>query len=310
MTTVDLAPPSRWVIAVHGGVGNPSEQLLLPERLARCEAGITAALAAGAMVLDEGGSAVDAVIAAIVVLEDDEEFNAGRGAVLTSAGTVETDACVMDGRDRQVGAVGSLTGVRNPVLAAQAVLDHSPHVLLVGPAACTFARLHGCSAAPPEYFVTDRRLADWERRSAAGSGSGWGDSGGTVGAVALDTLGHLAAATSTGGIFAKAPGRVGDTPIPGAGTWADDATCALSATGTGEAMMRAVFAYRVHGLVTGGAGLDEACRLALDEVVALGGRGGCVAVDREGRVAMPFTTTVMYRGSLEWGSPPRVAVWS
>ncbi len=304
MTQADQARTSRWVIALHGGAGSPSDQLLLPERLARCEAGLSAALEAGASVLDADGSAVDAVTAAVVVLEDDEEFNAGRGAVLTSAGTVETDAAVMDGRARQVGAVGCLTGIRNPILAARAVLEHRAHVLLVGPAAGAFARSNGCSAAPPEYFVTDRRRAERQRRSPAGSG----DAGGTVGAVALDTSGHLAAATSTGGIFAKAPGRVGDTPIPGAGTWADDASCALSATGSGEAIMRAVFGHRVHGLVTGGASLESACQLALDEVVALGGRGGCVAVDRDGRVAMPFTTTVMYRGLLEQGSPPRVAI--
>jgi L-asparaginase / beta-aspartyl-peptidase len=293
----------RFVLAVHGGAGNPAEQLLRPERLARCEAGIVAALRAGATVLDGGGSAVDAVIAAVVTLEDDEEFNAARGAVPTSAGTVETDAAVMDGAGRRVGAVGALTGIRNPVLAARAVLDHSPHNLLVGPAAAVFARFRGCSEAPADYFVTDRRWSDWQRAEASA-----GDAGGTVGAVALDGHGHLAAATSTGGIFRKAPGRVGDTPIPGSGTWADDATCAISATGSGEALMRAVFSHRVHGLVSDGIGLDDACRLALDEVVALGGRGGCVAVDRLGRVSMPCTTTVMYRGSIDERMSPHAAV--
>jgi isoaspartyl peptidase/L-asparaginase-like protein (Ntn-hydrolase superfamily) len=289
---VDPSP----VLAVHGGAGNPRSELLRPERLDRCRAGLSRALNAGWAVLADGGAAVDAVVLAVVVLEDDEEFNAGRGAVLNADGEVETDACVADGTGRRVGAVGALRTVRNPVLAARAVLDHSDHVLLVGPGAEAFAFAHGCEAAPPAWFVTDRRRADWER------------SHGTVGAVALDAHGHLAAATSTGGTAGKAPGRVGDTPVLGAGTWADDATCAVSGTGLGEAFLRSVHGHRVHGLVAAGRPLGEACATALDDVVALGGRGGCVAVDRHGNVALPYTTTVMYRGWTDGSGPPHVAV--
>jgi isoaspartyl peptidase/L-asparaginase-like protein (Ntn-hydrolase superfamily) len=284
------------VLAVHGGAGNPRPELLAPERLLRCRAGLAAALRAGWAVLVDGGAALDATEAAVVVLEDDEEFNAGRGAVLNAEGEVETDAGVVDGDGRRAGAVGALRGIRNPVRAARAVLEHSPHVLLVGEAAAAFARAHGCEEAPADWFVTPRRRLDWERAH------------GTVGAVALDAEGHLAAATSTGGVADKAPGRVGDTPVIGAGTWADDTTCAVSATGLGEALLRAVFGHRVHGLVAEGRSLLDACESALADVVALGGRAGCCAVDRFGRVALPHTTDVMYRGWIDAGGRPHVAV--
>jgi isoaspartyl peptidase/L-asparaginase-like protein (Ntn-hydrolase superfamily) len=216
--------------------------------------------------------------------------------VLNADGDVETDAGVVDGAGRRAGAVGALRGIRNPVRAARAVLDHSPHVLLVGEAAAGFARAHGCEEAPADWFVTARRRADWER------------SHGTVGAVALDADGHLAAATSTGGTADKAPGRVGDSPVIGAGTWADDATSPVSATGLGEAQLRALFGHPVHGLVADGRSLLDACESALSDVVALGGRGGCCAVDRFGRVALPHTTDVMYRGWIDAGGRPHVAV--
>jgi L-asparaginase / beta-aspartyl-peptidase len=284
------------VLAVHGGAGNPRPELLAPARLDRCRAGLAAALRSGWAVLAAGGRALDAVEAAVVALEDDEEFNAGRGAVLNADGAVETDAGIVDGEGRRVGAVGALRDIRNPVRAARAVLEHSPHVLLVGEAAAAFARAHGCETAPPEWFVTDRRRTDWER------------SHGTVGAVALDADGHLAAATSTGGVADKAPGRVGDTPVIGAGTWADDATCAVSATGLGESILRAVYGHRVHGLVADGRPLLDACETALAEVVALDGRAGCCAVDRAGNVALPHTTNVMYRGWIDGAGRPHVAI--
>jgi isoaspartyl peptidase/L-asparaginase-like protein (Ntn-hydrolase superfamily) len=287
---------TRPVLAVHGGAGTPRPELLVPERLARCRDGLAAALRAGWAVLADGGAALDATVAAVVALEDDEEFNAGRGSVLNADGEVETDAGVVDGDGRRAGAVGALRGIRNPVRAARAVLDHSPHVLLVGEAAAAFAVAHGCETAPPEWFVTERRRTDWER------------SHGTVGAVALDADGHLAAATSTGGVADKAPGRVGDTPVIGAGTWADDETCAVSATGLGEALLRAVYGHRVHGLVADGRPLLDACTVALDDVVSLGGRGGCCAVDRGGNVALPFTTAVMYRGWIDGTGRPHVAI--
>lgn len=221
------------------------------------------------------------MVAAVRVLEDNEEFNAGRGSVLTAAGTVEMDAAVADGRTRRVGAVAAVAGVRNPVDLARAVLDDGTTVVVVGEGASAWADRLGLAREPPEYFVTERR-----RRAL-----------GTVGAVARDSLGHLAAATSTGGVTGKVPGRVGDSPIPGAGTWADDSTCAVSATGNGEAILLAALAHEVDArLRLAGAGLDDACGAALAAVESRGGRAGCVALTADGRLAMPFTTEGMFRG--------------
>jgi beta-aspartyl-peptidase (threonine type) len=274
------------VIVVHGGAGDRSLTG------ARSEAGLAAAdraLRAGSAVLVAGGTALDAVVAAVMVLEDDGSLNAGRGAVQTSAGTVELSASVMDGATRGAGGVAVAGGLRHPVEAARRVLGEGGHVLFAGPAA-------------------DALAAEWGLAldDAVGPG-GVLDSPGTVGAVALDGEGHLAAATSTGGVRGQRPGRVGDSPVIGAGTWADDRTCAVSATGDGDAFLRAVFAHDVHArMAYGGLGLAAACDAALDAVSVLGGRGGCVAVDRQGDVAMPFTTSTMLRGWCTAGGEPAV----
>jgi len=283
-----MRPPA--VLAIHGGAGpGPAEPDGDGTRWARQAAGLAAALGAGRAVLHDGGPALDAVVAAVALMEDDEEWNAGRGSALTAAGTVELDAAVADGRARRLGAVACVTGVRHPVEAARAVLDDGRHVLLAGPGAEAFARAAGLRFESPGWFVTPRRRQDLARY-------------GTVGAVARDAEGHLAAATSTGGRTAQLPGRVGDSPIPGAGTWADDATCAVSATGIGEAFLRAAFAHEVDArLRLVGAGLDAACRAALAEVAAAGGDGGCIALAAEGRPVLPFTTTLMHRGWAEVG---------
>jgi len=272
-------------IAVHGGAGpgRPGDDV---RREAR-RAALAESLRAGLAVLLAGGAAVDAAVAAVEVLEDAEEFNAGRGSVLTAAGTVEMDAAVADGAGR-AGAVAAVSGIRHPVAAARAVMADGRHVLLAGPAAADFARAAGLAVEAPEWFVTERRRRDAEGLDLGGS---------TVGAVTLDRDGHVAAATSTGGRAGQLPGRVGDTPIIGAGTGADDRTCAVSATGDGEAFLRASFAHEVDAQIRlAGCDLDEACRRALARVEALGGAGGCVALDWHGRVAMPFTTPMMYRG--------------
>src|SRR5438270_7228200 len=282
-----MRPPA--VLAIHAGAGPaPSEPDDGGARCARQSAGLAAALRAGLTVLSAGGPALDAVVAAVAVLEDDEDWNAGRGSALTAAGTVELDAAVADGRARRLGAVACVTGVRHPVEAARAVLDDGRHVLLAGPGAEAFARAAGLRFESPGWFVTPRRRQDLARY-------------GTVGAVARDAEGHLAAATSTGGRTAQLPGRIGDSPIPGAGTWADDATCAVSATGIGEAFLRAAFAHEVDArLRLVGAGLDAACRAALAAVTAAGGDGGCIAVAGEGPPVLPFTTALMHRS---WGEP-------
>jgi isoaspartyl peptidase/L-asparaginase-like protein (Ntn-hydrolase superfamily) len=284
------------LLAVHGGAGSAPRD----EDHAELRRALAESLRAGFAILARGGSALDAVESAVVVLEDHPLFNAGLGAALTAEGGVELDAAIMDGRTRAAGAVACVRGLANPVRAARLVLERSPHVLLVGPGAEAFAAAHGVPRVDPASLVTPARRADL----APGAERLAGSSGGTVGAVARDAAGHLAAATSTGGVARQLPGRVGDSPVIGAGTWADDATCAVSATGAGEAFVRAAFAHEVDARMRLlGEALEPACRAALERVAALGARGGCVAVDRAGRIALPFTSASMPRG---WAAPDGV----
>jgi beta-aspartyl-peptidase (threonine type) len=294
-----LAMAAVSVIAVHGGAGTLKPRADDPHVRERADAGLRAALAAGGEVLSGGGSALDAVVAAVRVLEDAPEFNAGHGAALTLAGTAELDAAVADGQGRRFGAVAALRRTRNPIDVARLVLDERA-VLIAGEAGDAMAEAAGLAMVGPEYFITEARVEGLRRHL--------DEITGTVGAVALDGDGHLAAATSTGGMTGQAVGRVGDTPICGAGTWAEDATCAVSGTGDGEAFIRAAFAHEVHVRVAGGESIAEACGAALREVVALGGSGGCIAVDRTGQVTLPFTTAAMYRGSLVIGEEAFVAI--
>jgi beta-aspartyl-peptidase (threonine type) len=287
---------------VHGGAGRAPAADAAPAYSAQARAGLEASLTAGARVLESGGSALDAVVAAVLVLEDCPVFNAGRGSVLNAAGDVETDAAVMDGGQRTAGAVAALRGFAHPVAVARAVLRDGRHVLLAGEGAAAFARSVGIPEVDPDALATDFRRRQLERARA-------GDVGGTVGAVARDVRGRLAAATSTGGMTAKRPGRVSDSAIVGAGTWADDTTCAISATGHGEFFIRTGFARAVDAALRyTGCELAAACAGALAEVAALGGEGGCIAVDRAGRVALPFDTCGMPRGLVRSGEKARVAV--
>jgi L-asparaginase / beta-aspartyl-peptidase len=291
---------SPALLAVHGGAGPApdSEPDGGASRWPGQAAGLAAALRAGLAVLADGGPALEAVIAAVTVLEDDEHWNAGRGSALTAAGTVEMDAAVADGQGRRIGGVACVTGVRHPVLAARAVMDDCRHVLLSGPGAVEFARTAGLAFEPADWFIIDRRRQALDR---------WLSTG-TVGAVARDAGGHLAAATSTGGRTGQLPGRIGDSPIPGAGTWADDSSCAVSATGVGEAFLRAGFAHEVDArLRLEGVDLDTACQEALAAVTAAGGDGGCIAVTPHGPPVLPFTTALMHRGWAEAGGPLWVA---
>lgn len=289
----------RVVLVVHGGAGNITPLAVDSFHETACRAALAEALLAGVGVLREGGTALRAVEIAVRLMEDFELFNAGRGSVLTSAETVEMDAAIMDGRQRRAGAVGAVKRVKNPVSAALAVMEQSPHVMLVGDAADSFAEERGLMLMEPSHFITPHRLEQFRRAHEAGriSRDHDEDALGTVGAVARDRDGNLAAATSTGGLMNKLPGRVGDSPTIGAGVWADNAACAVSATGDGEMFVRAVFAHEVDALIRiGGLPLERACRLALERVSNLGGAGGCIAVDRDGEIAMPFTTNGMYRG--------------
>lgn len=270
-------------IVVHGGAGEVAE-----ERHARLREGVRAAAAAGDAVLVAGGSALDAVVAAVRVLEDDPEFNAGTGSALTLDGTVETDASVMDGVTQRVGAVGAVPDLGNAIALARAVLEAGEHVMLAGAAAWRFAAEVGIAPAPAGSLVTERarqRLADVIAGRAR-------PSGGTVGAVARDRSGRFAAATSTGGIAGKRAGRVGDSPVPGAGTWADT-RCALSATGDGEAILRVALTRTIAGYVASGRDLPDAVTAALRELRAItSGSAGVIGVDLRGVVALQLSRTM------------------
>ncbi|HKR52164.1 MAG TPA: isoaspartyl peptidase/L-asparaginase [Pseudonocardiaceae bacterium] len=284
------------VLAVQGGAGRIVPEEFSAQRVDETRRGLGQSLAAGMAVLRDGGSALDAVVAAVLVLEDDEQFNAGRGAVLTASGGVEHDAAVADGMTRRAGAVTCVSGIRNPVLAARAVLQRTPHVLMSGAGAQALARREDLAFMPVDWFVTARRQ-DQLTGILPSDRAESGVTGETVGAVALDGEGHLAAATSTGGTTGQLAGRVGDTPLVGAGTWADDRCCAVSATGDGGALILSVFAHEVDALVRlAGLSLGAACQRALQELAARAGTGGCIAVGADGTVAMPFTSAGMFRG--------------
>ncbi len=295
-------------LAVHGGAGTIERGSMTPEREKEYRAGIEKALHTGATILREGGSALDATEAAVRVMEDDPHFNAGKGAVFTSAGTNEMDAAIMDGKTLGAGAVAGLQHVRNPIVLARTVMEKSKHVFMIGAGAEEFAEQNGIILVDSKYFFTRERWDALKKLQAAPKpGSSGGkqfivsdtEHHGTVGAVALDRNGNLAAATSTGGDTNKLPGRVGDSPVIGAGTYADNGSCAVSCTGDGEYFIRAAVAHEVSALMfAGGMGLREASEEALAKAKRLGGTGGLIAVDRKGNVALPFNTSGMYRGYL------------
>jgi L-asparaginase / beta-aspartyl-peptidase len=288
-------------IVVHGGAGSSVSD---PDRADRMRAGAAAAVAAGHAVLAAGGGALDAVEAAVVVLEDNPEFNAGRGAALTEYGRVELDASMMDGSTRAAGAVAAVRGVRNPIRAARAVLADGRHVLLVGPPAIEFAATAGLAFESEIWFVTERERVALAR---LGEGDAAGARG-TVGAVARDSEGRLAAATSTGGVSGQRLGRVGDSPLIGAGTWADE-TVAVSCTGHGESIIRTALAHEVHALLLhSGLGLQEACGEALDSLARVGGDGGLIAVTAHGEVAARFNSEAMTRGWRVGDGPVMTAI--
>jgi beta-aspartyl-peptidase (threonine type) len=306
-----------YALAVHGGAGTIRRASLTAEREAAYHSGLRRALLAGRDILAGGGPALDAVIAAVVVLEDDSLFNAGRGAVYTASGTHEMDAAVMDGRGREAGAVAGICGPRNPVLAARAVMERSPHVLLVGDGALKFCRAEGIAFAEPGYFATQARrralrqtLAQRREGPAEHDDDDDARRHGTVGAAARDCRGDLAAATSTGGMTGKLPGRVGDSPIIGAGTFADNATCAVSATGDGEFFIRFGVAHEIAArLRHRGEHLADAAGAVIAELGRLGGSGGLVAVGTDGEPALPFNCSGMYRGFVNAGGPVYTAIY-
>lgn len=293
---VALAPAARTadrvqpVLVIHGGAGAMPRAEMSAEREKAYRAGLEAALDAGFAILERGGSSLDAVVEVVRMLEDDPQFNAGRGAVLNHDGLAELDASLMDGRTLQAGSVAGVSHVKNPILLARLVIEKSVHVMLIGAGAEEFALENGVTLVPNTYFHTEHRKLQLERAKARVIG--------TVGAVALDANGNLAAATSTGGMENKRFGRVGDSPIIGAGTYADNSSCAVSATGHGEYFIRAVVAHDICARVAyARVSLQQAAREVIqDKVRKLGGTGGVIALDARGNVVMEFNTEGMFRG--------------
>lgn len=291
-----------FVIAVHGGAGTLPKADITPDMAADRHEGLRRALRAGWNVLHKGGTALDAVTQAVMALEDDPLFNAARGAVMTDARTMEMDAAIMDGTDRAAGAIAGICGPRHPILAARAVMETTPHVLMVGEGALNVARDAGLEFQPASWFETPERRAALERelvRRATNAPDTRSDADrhGTVGAVARDASGHLAAATSTGGLTAKRVGRVGDTPIFGAGTFADNASCAVSCTGTGEVFIRFNAASDIAARMRyKGEPLDIAATDVVTELGTKGGDGGLIALGATGAPVLPFNSEGMYRG--------------
>lgn len=303
--------PRPWTLLVHGGAGILTRETVSAETDAAARAGVNAALAAGEAVLAAGGAALDAVEAAVRVLEDDPTFNSGRGAVFTFDGTIELDAAIMDGRDRSAGAVAGVTRSRHPVTLARAVKDHSPHVLLSGKGADTFAAEQGVEPADADWFMTPERRAQLDAMKA--DPDGWFDVDmkyGTVGAVAVDGQGHVAAATSTGGVTGKRWGRIGDSPLIGAGTYADDRACAMSATGSGEFFIRVGVGHEIAARIRfAGESIQTAADTVLAETKAMGGTGGVIVVGPAGDATWSLTTPGMFRGRASQGGERHVAIY-
>ena len=300
---------SQWKLVIHGGAGSERIAHDDPAHEAAARAGLLEALEAGSAILDAGGTAIDAVEAAARSLEDNACFNAGRGSVLTELGEAELDAAMMDGATRRAGAVAGLKTTRAPISLARRLMEHGPHVFLSGDGADRFAAAAGLEQVANDYFILPERRRQLEEALAAGSEAD-PIKYGTIGAVAVDTNGHVAAATSTGGVTAKQWGRVGDSPLIGAGTYADDRACAVSATGSGEYFIRAVAAHELAARMRlGGESLQQALDAVLEDIEGLGGRGGLIAVSPSGDAAWGFTTPAMYRGVAGPGER-RVAIYS
>lgn len=304
-----------FVLAVHGGAGVITRDAMTRDGEAAYHAALARVLAAGEAVLAGGGAALDAVTAAVVALEDEPLFNAARGAVFTREGTHEMDAAIMEGRARQAGAVAGIAGVRNPVRLARAVMELTDHVMMIGDGALSVAREAGLDFADDAHFFTQARW-DSLQKTLRMEAEGLLDDDpsrrhGTVGAVARDRAGNLAAATSTGGMTAKRAGRVGDSPVIGAGTFADNATCAISATGDGEAFIRLSVAHEIAARIRlSGTPLTEAARqVVMTDLAAIGGSGGLIAVAADGTLALPFNCDGMYRAWQIEGEAPETAIY-
>ena len=310
MTTTTAAAQS-WTLVIHGGAGVIERARIKPETDRAIRAALALSLETGSAILKKGGTSLDAVEAAVRVLEDDPNFNAGRGAVFTYEGTNELDAAIMDGRDRKAGAVTGVTRTNNPIGLARAVMEQSPHVMLSREGADQFAREQGLEQVDPSYFATPERRRQLDEMKALKTTSFDVDlKYGTVGAVAVDQAGHVAAATSTGGLTGKRWGRIGDSPIIGAGTYADDRACAVSATGAGEFFIREGVAHEICARVRfTKEDIVKAADTVMADVKALGGSGGVIVVHSDGSGGWSFNTPGMYRARISSHKPAEVAIY-
>jgi L-asparaginase / beta-aspartyl-peptidase len=306
----------NYSIAIHGGAGTITRASMTPEKEAAYIAALSAALKAGNDVLSKGGTSLEAVTQAVVSLEDCPLFNAGKGSVFTAEGKHEMDASVMCGQDLTAGAVSGVKNIRNPVLLAKAIMENSEHVFLYGAGAEKFAKEQGLHFEADDYFYDALRYEQLQQALASGKiqldhTEHTDKKFGTVGAVALDQHGNLAACTSTGGMTNKHYNRIGDSPVIGSGTYANNKTCAISCTGHGEFFIRAVVAYDISCLMEyAGLSLQEACdKVVMDKLVKLGGEGGLIAVDSKGNVALPFNSEGMYRGWMKNGDKMNIDIY-
>ncbi|MBK7887023.1 MAG: isoaspartyl peptidase/L-asparaginase [Bacteroidetes bacterium] len=307
---------STFSLAIHGGAGTITRNSLTAEKEQHYRDALLEALVAGESILKSGGSALDAVMQAVMSLEDCPLFNAGRGSVFTATGQHEMDASIMRGDTLDAGAVAGVKGIKNPVVLARAVMEQSEHVMLSGLGAETFAKETGITFESEKYFYTEQRFQQLQEAIRGGKVQldhtlSENKKFGTVGAVAKDQQGNLAAATSTGGMTNKKFNRIGDSPIIGAGTYANNKTCAVSCTGHGEYFIRAVVAYDISCLMEyKGLSLEEACRMVVqDKLVKIGGEGGLIAVDYSGNISLPFNSEGMYRGWLTEKDRPQTAIY-
>lgn len=307
-----MTPPApTWTIVVHGGAGSMTPETLGAESEREARAALARALEAGATILRNGGRAVDAVEAAVVVLEDDPHFNAGRGSVFTAEGRIECDAAIMDGAKLDAGAVAGVRSTRNPIRLAREVMDRSAHVFLAGAGADGFGRAQQIEEAGPDWFETPERRRQLDEILARpdmpfDSAMKYG----TVGAVAVDGEGHVAAATSTGGLTGKKWGRVGDSPLIGAGTYADDRAAAVSCTGSGEYFIRLGVAHEICARVRlADWSIEDSADTLIDELGDMGGRGGVIVVSPDGSGGWAFNTKAMYRAMQTHDSAPEIAIY-
>lgn len=303
----------KFAIAVHGGAGTILRETMTPEKEKNYKQGLQDAITAGELILQKGGRSLDAVEAAIRSLENNPLFNAGKGAVFTNEGKNEMDASIMDGTDLRAGAVAGVQNIKNPISLARAVMEQSEHVFMAGHGATEFAKKTNAEFMPDDYFFVQMRYDQLEQAKKEDKMTldHTEKKFGTVGAVARDVHGHLAAGTSTGGMTNKKHGRVGDTPIIGAGTYANNKTCAVSCTGHGEFFIRSVVAYDISCLIEyKGFSLKEACELVVKQkLVKMGGEGGLIALDAHGNIELPFNSEGMYRASKTEGEVPYIGIY-